>query len=271
MKRNGLVLTTVLALMLIVEVAFAAPGLPNEIYGAATIDGATIPAGTVIEAKILDGTTWTIFGTAASCSTNDYCMLITADDSSTPTVKEGGIIGDEIRIYIDGNLANTSISPLTFIDQMSSPGGRVVNISYTSTTTEVCGNNLKEGTEQCDGTDLASQTCTTKGFDAGTLGCSATCSFDTSACTEDTTPNSPGGGGGSGRGSSEAEPVEEVNLPVKEETITSPDTTTEEDTANGEGITGGATSVFTIKNIGIGAGVVATIGAVAGLALYLRR
>ncbi len=47
----------------------------------------------------------------------------------------------------------------------------------------VCGNDMVEGSEPCDGADLARQDCTTLGFDAGTLACLDDCSdFDTSAC-----------------------------------------------------------------------------------------
>ncbi|PJA83131.1 MAG: hypothetical protein CO146_01725, partial [Candidatus Nealsonbacteria bacterium CG_4_9_14_3_um_filter_37_29] len=47
----------------------------------------------------------------------------------------------------------------------------------------VCGNGIKEGSEQCDGSDLAGQSCTTEGYTGGTLSCSASCTFNTSACT----------------------------------------------------------------------------------------
>lgn len=47
----------------------------------------------------------------------------------------------------------------------------------------VCGNNVKETGEQCDGSDLAGQTCVGLGFGGGSLSCSASCSFVTSACT----------------------------------------------------------------------------------------
>ncbi|MEA2600003.1 MAG: serine protease [Acidobacteriota bacterium] len=48
----------------------------------------------------------------------------------------------------------------------------------------VCGNNLKEGTEVCDGTDLGGQTCVSRGFTGGTLSCNGTCSaFVTTSCT----------------------------------------------------------------------------------------
>ncbi len=47
-----------------------------------------------------------------------------------------------------------------------------------------CGNNLIEGAEVCDGTNLNGQTCVSQGFTGGTLSCNAVCSaFVTTACT----------------------------------------------------------------------------------------
>ncbi|MBU1243328.1 hypothetical protein KKD52_05165, partial [Myxococcota bacterium] len=49
-----------------------------------------------------------------------------------------------------------------------------------------CGNDAREGTEECDGTDLGGETCSDRtGFDGGTLGCTASCTWDTSACDVD--------------------------------------------------------------------------------------
>ena len=51
---------------------------------------------------------------------------------------------------------------------------------------QVCGNNVREGSEACDGSDLGSEDCTTldMGFIGGTLACASNCmSFDTSGCT----------------------------------------------------------------------------------------
>lgn len=46
-----------------------------------------------------------------------------------------------------------------------------------------CGNNITDGAEVCDGTDLEGESCITQGFDSGTLACSVGCdAFDTSAC-----------------------------------------------------------------------------------------
>jgi len=48
----------------------------------------------------------------------------------------------------------------------------------------VCGNDVKETGEVCDGTDLDGQDCTTQGFTTGTLACQGDCAaFDTSNCS----------------------------------------------------------------------------------------
>ena len=53
-----------------------------------------------------------------------------------------------------------------------------------------CGNNLIEGTETCDGTDLAGRTCVSLGYLSGTLACRADCTnFDASACVGATCGN----------------------------------------------------------------------------------
>lgn len=47
----------------------------------------------------------------------------------------------------------------------------------------LCGNDVIEGSEVCDGTDLGEETCMTLGYDYGNLACSGDCnSFDTSDC-----------------------------------------------------------------------------------------
>lgn len=50
----------------------------------------------------------------------------------------------------------------------------------------VCGNNLAEAGESCDGTDLAGATCVSRGFaQGGTLACNANCTFNTVNCCGD--------------------------------------------------------------------------------------
>ena len=59
-----------------------------------------------------------------------------------------------------------------------------------------CGDGFIDPAEDCEGSDLNSQTCVTQGFVSGTLTCSSACAFVTSAC------NSGGGGPGGGGGAS---------------------------------------------------------------------
>ncbi|RJR31681.1 hypothetical protein C4569_01860 [Candidatus Parcubacteria bacterium] len=49
----------------------------------------------------------------------------------------------------------------------------------------VCGDGVAEGSEQCDASDLNSQSCETlgQGFIGGTLACSGSCTYDTTGCT----------------------------------------------------------------------------------------
>ncbi len=48
-----------------------------------------------------------------------------------------------------------------------------------------CGNDVIDGTEECDGADLGAGTCVTEGFFGGPpLTCTAGCTYDTSACTD---------------------------------------------------------------------------------------
>jgi len=69
----------------------------------------------------------------------------------------------------------------------------------------LCGNNIKESGEHCDGSDLAGQSCATKGYTGGTLTCNANCTFNTSGCT-----SGAGGGGGGGGGYVPPAPVTAV-------------------------------------------------------------
>lgn len=57
-----------------------------------------------------------------------------------------------------------------------------VSISEDVTAAVVCGNNNKEGSEECDGSDLNSETCASKGYDAGTLACHDNCTFNYGGC-----------------------------------------------------------------------------------------
>ena len=51
-----------------------------------------------------------------------------------------------------------------------------------------CGNGVAEPGEQCDSADLGGQTCQSLNFTSGNLNCTASCTFDTSACTSPPPP-----------------------------------------------------------------------------------
>ncbi len=57
-----------------------------------------------------------------------------------------------------------------------------------------CGNNVMEGNESCDGTDIGIATCQGLGFASGTLGCTAGCGFDVSPCVSNPAPGDCGNG-----------------------------------------------------------------------------
>ncbi|MDD5071466.1 MAG: hypothetical protein PHQ42_01890 [Patescibacteria group bacterium] len=58
----------------------------------------------------------------------------------------------------------------------------------------VCGNGIREYGEQCDGSDLGGETCSSRGFTSGTLKCDMACDFDTSDCyTSSASPPASGG------------------------------------------------------------------------------
>ena len=102
----------------------------------------------------------TYLSNLANGATTQYDLTITFD-SGSDNFYQGKVVGFDILVGFQGAGAGT-----------------------------VCGNNIKEIDEQCDGTDLGGQTCTGLGYSGGTLICNQSCNFDTSSCT--------GGGGGGG-------------------------------------------------------------------------
>lgn len=74
------------------------------------------------------------------------------------------------------------------------------SVSVTAKVPGVCGNEIVEVDEQCDGGAFGGRSCTTAGFGGGTLQCNADCTLDTSSCTAIVSPAPPAtGGGGGGR------------------------------------------------------------------------
>ena len=71
-------------------------------------------------------------------------------------------------------LMNNALSGYKF-DAALAPTGAKTNCI-------ACGNNLVETGESCDGTDKGAETCVSKGYDSGIIGCTSTCTYDTTPC-----------------------------------------------------------------------------------------
>ena len=68
--------------------------------------------------------------------------------------------------------------------------GRQVNPLFRSgMEAAACANGLIEDAEQCDGSNLGGSTCSSVGLIAGTLACTGSCRFDTSACISNLPPS----------------------------------------------------------------------------------
>lgn len=48
-----------------------------------------------------------------------------------------------------------------------------------------CGDGVRNGGEQCDGSDLGGATCLSQGFDMGSISCTASCTLNVSLCAND--------------------------------------------------------------------------------------
>jgi hypothetical protein len=91
-----------------------------------------------------------------------------------------------------------------------------INISASeqeaSTGDSLCGNGVINLGEECDGLNLAGQTCVTRGFSGGVLTCNSTCIINSSQCVIPPPPPPPPGGGGGGGGTLSPTPETKVSL-----------------------------------------------------------
>lgn len=79
-------------------------------------------------------------------------------------------------------------------DGVCEGGETVSSCSSDCVPAELCGNNVIEGSEVCDGTDLDGQNCGSQGFSGGILNCNSACTgFDTSGCFGNTCGDTDGG------------------------------------------------------------------------------
>ncbi len=84
-----------------------------------------------------------------------------------------------------------------------------------------CGNGVIDNNEQCDGGNLNGLSCSTQGYSQGTVSCTATCTIDSSQCSNPPpAPSSSGGSsGGSGGHSSSSGTFITPIIPIEEDLI----------------------------------------------------
>ncbi len=123
-------------------------------------------------------------------NTNTSCALDPSTQKMTAT--SGGCYDNGTSNPVDQG-ANTcsvsGVSCITDIDGQTRPQGALWDIGYdeyVASGPAVCGNNIRETGEACDGFDFGGETCASQGFGGGTLACTASCRFDTTFCAPGT-------------------------------------------------------------------------------------
>ncbi|MEK6952337.1 MAG: S8 family serine peptidase [Nanoarchaeota archaeon] len=122
--------------------------------------------------------------------------------------------GDLVSVgwYLNNSLVSVSDN-YTFISSYTSSGTYNItvyvndSIGYNFTywnlnvvNLEFCGDNIKNSTEACDGNDFGGDSCSTRGYNSGSLICNNLCSSIDATNCENVGSGGGGGGGGSGGG-----------------------------------------------------------------------
>jgi len=113
------------------------------------------------------GKNYYIKGTATGGDSNGYSSL---------TDSCAGGPGVDIRTLAEAYCSGNTILKENYICPNGCKDGACI-------AGPLCGNNIKESGEVCDGSDLGGQSCVGQGFNSGTLSCNINCSgFDTIGC-----------------------------------------------------------------------------------------
>ena len=123
-----------------------------------------------------------------TCDSDETCETCPQDCGDCPPELDcGDGIVDEGEICDETNLTGQTCEGLGFAGGNLACATDCLNFRvsncFGAPDDPVCNDGAAEGDEDCDGSDLADETCITKGFDLGTLRCNSDCTFDTSGCS----------------------------------------------------------------------------------------
>ncbi|MBI5510924.1 MAG: hypothetical protein HY903_19355 [Deltaproteobacteria bacterium] len=194
MPNTGRVLLTSLMLL-----AFAACGggsrpTKTEVQPTVTCGNGAIDTGEDCDGAELGGVTCLNRGyTSGTLKCTTVCTFDTSACANSAKCGNGRIESGEVcdkgglgTPAADANLNGETCETQHFAGGTLKCGGSCAQFDTTGCQPASCGNNRREGTEICDGTDIGTMTCAQLGFGGGTLTCkaSSSCSeFETSACT----------------------------------------------------------------------------------------
>jgi HEAT repeat protein len=113
------------------------------------------------------------FGVSAS-----ECNLFhTPSGGAGASLVDGGACTDADADQVQDGVDNCPGAPN--YNQLDSDGDGVGDVCEGG-----CGNGVIDGTEECDGSAFGGATCSSEGFDGGTLTCTPSCLIETASCTD---------------------------------------------------------------------------------------
>jgi hypothetical protein len=92
-----------------------------------------------------------------------------------------GLMTKKVKIFTFFAIAGTLASAFLFYHRVQAASSAQITATVA---VGVCGNNIVEHGEDCDGSSLDGQTCLSLGYDGGTLSCNVGCNFDVSECVD---------------------------------------------------------------------------------------
>ncbi|MEI6379183.1 MAG: S8 family peptidase [Candidatus Falkowbacteria bacterium] len=139
--------------------------------------------GEVCDGSLLNGQTCQTQGYqsgALGCASD--CLSFNKNDCVSNTCGDGVKNGSEECDRTD--LGNATCQNMGFAGGTlgCSSNCTLIMSSCTKINNSVCGDGIKNGSEECDRTDLGGASCVSKGFAGGTLGCSSNCTLNTASC-----------------------------------------------------------------------------------------